>query len=118
MTAGNELRAGGGPPDGPAQLERLADALTQQGWDATVITPAPYLAVRIPGAALPQMIYDTGGQLWWHTAQVIAPAGQVALAAEAITWALRAHPHQPATHDATSPMATPGRPRHTRDADG
>jgi hypothetical protein len=63
-------------PDGRAQLEQLADALTQRGYDATLITPAPYLAVRIPGATLPQMIYNTGGHYWWHNAQIISPPGR------------------------------------------
>jgi hypothetical protein len=92
--------------DSQTQLAQLAVALTQRGYDATLITPAPYLAVRVPGATLPQMIYNTGGQFWWHSAQTIAPSWQTALAAEMIAWALRAHPHQPATDDTTSPLAT------------
>ncbi|HEY2577832.1 MAG TPA: hypothetical protein VGI74_16115 [Streptosporangiaceae bacterium] len=94
------------PPDGRAELEQLADALTQRGYDATLIVPAPCLAVRIPGATIPQMIYNTGGQFWWHTSQSIAPARQAALAADAITWALRTQPRQPPTHDATAPLAS------------
>jgi len=96
-----------GQPHGRAQLEQLADALNQRGYDATVIIPAPCLAVRIPGASIPQMIYNTGGQFWWHSAQAIAPTRQVSLAAEAITWALRAHPRQAPAYDATSPLAAP-----------
>jgi hypothetical protein len=89
-------------PDNSA-LEQLADALTQQGYDATLITPAPHLVVCVPGAALSQMIYSTGGLFWWNAAQVIAPARQVPLAAEAITWALRAHARQPVLpHQAAS----------------
>ncbi|HEY2579459.1 MAG TPA: hypothetical protein VGI74_24380 [Streptosporangiaceae bacterium] len=48
-----------------AELAQLATALIQRGYDATIITPAPYLAVCIPGAILPQMIYNSGGQFWW-----------------------------------------------------
>lgn len=96
------------PPDGMAELEQLADALTRHGYDATLIIPAPCLAVRIPGASIPQMIYNTGGQFWWHTAQTIAPTRKVSLAAEAITWALRAQPHTPPTQDTTSSLATSG----------
>jgi hypothetical protein len=95
------------------QLRQLADALSQRGYEVTVITPAPYLAVHVPGATLPQLVYSTGGQFWWHSAQVIAPAGQVALAAETIVWALRARPGngRPPTEDATSPLTTtPGPP--------
>lgn len=92
--------------DSQTQLAQLAVALTQRGYDATLITPAPYLAVRVPGATLPQMIYNTGGQFWWHSAQTIAPSWQTALAAEMIAWALRAHPHRPATDDTTSSLAT------------
>jgi hypothetical protein len=106
---------------GTAQLKGLADALTQQGYDATLITLAPYPAVGIPGAAVPQKIYNTGGQFWWHTSQVIAPAGQVLLAAEMITRALRAHPHQLAAHDATSLLTvTPGQsaPPHPASSSG
>jgi hypothetical protein len=83
----------------------LASALTQRGYDANVITPAPYLTVRIPGAVLPQMIYASGGSFWWRGAQVIAPCGHVPRAAETIVWALRAHPHDSGTHDATAPVA-------------
>jgi hypothetical protein len=102
------------PPSGRAELEQLADALTQRGYDATVITPAPCIAIRIPGTTLPQMIYTTNGHLWWNTAQTIAPAGHTTLAADIITFALRTHPHTPATHDTTSPLATtPGQPPTT-----
>jgi hypothetical protein len=87
-----------------AQLEQLAAALTHRGYDATLITPAPYLAVRIPGATLPQMIYNSGGHFWWHTAQTIGPATQTSVAVEVITWALRAFRRDPPTHDATSPL--------------
>lgn len=100
------------PPDGEAELEQLADALNQRGYDATVIIPAPCLAVRIPGASIPQVIYNTSGQFWWHDAQIIAPTRQVLLAAEAITWALRAHPHTPPTHGATAPLTVPPTPPH------
>lgn len=92
--------------DGKTQLEQLAAALIQRGYDATLVTPAPCLAVHVPGATLPQMIYNTGGQFWWHSALTIAPSRQTTLAAEVIAWALRAHPRQPATDDATSPLAT------------
>ena len=101
------------PPDqldGSTELGQLAAALTQQGYDATLITPAPYLAIRIPGATLPQIIHNTGGHYWWHTAQTIAPTRQTTLAAEMISWTLRAT-HQPFTHDTTSPLtATPSPP--------
>jgi hypothetical protein len=90
-------------PDPTGGLAILAGALTQQGYDASVVTPAPYLTLRIPGAVLPQMIYASGGSFWWRGAQVIAPCGQIPLAAETIVWALRAHPHDPGTHDATAP---------------
>jgi hypothetical protein len=86
-------------------LASLAGALTQRGYDASVVTPAPYLTVRIPGAVLPQMIYASGGSFWWRGAQVIAPCGQIPLAAETILWALRAHPHDPGTRAAAAPVA-------------
>jgi hypothetical protein len=98
------------PPDGRAELEQLAEALSQRGYDATVITPAPCLAIRIPGTPLPQMIYTNDGQLWRNTAQATAPAAQTTRAAETITWALRASHASPA-HGTTSPLATtPGQP--------
>jgi len=96
-----------------AELQQLADALTRQGYHATVITPAPYLALHLPGTALPHMIYNSGGHFWWHTAQDIAPATQIPLAAELITWGLRAVINNPTAHDTTSPLATtPGPPTH------
>ncbi|MGH3155448.1 MAG: hypothetical protein ACRDNF_02560 [Streptosporangiaceae bacterium] len=86
-------------------LASLAGALTQRGYAASVMTPAPYLSVCIPGVVLPQMIFASGGSFWWRTPQVIAHCDQIPLAAETIVWALRAHPHDPGTHDATSPVA-------------
>ena len=94
-----------------AELQQLADTLTRQGYHAAVITPAPYLAIHIPGATLPHMIYNTGGRFWWHTAQDIAPTRQITLAAEAITWGLRTCIQDPAAHDTTAPLAT-GTPAH------
>jgi hypothetical protein len=91
------------PPKDKAELQQLADALTQRGYDATIITPAPYLAIHVPGATLPQLIYSTSGQFRWNSTQDIAPTSQTPLAADIITWALR---NTSATHDATSPLAT------------
>jgi hypothetical protein len=93
------------------ELGQLAEALTRQGYHAAVITPAPYLAIDIPGAALPYMIYNSGGHFWWHAAQVIGPSAHIRMAAELIIWGLRAHFRDPAGHDAASTLsAIPGSP--------
>lgn len=85
------------------ELGQLAEELTGQGYEATVITPAPYLAIQVPGTALPYLVYSSSGHFWWHTAQVISPCGQVGQAAELITWGLRAAFGGPAAHDTASP---------------
>jgi hypothetical protein len=87
-----------------AELQQLADALTRHGYHATLITPAPYLALHLPGTSLPYMIYNSSGHYWWHAPQNIALSGQTTRAAELITWGLRnlTH-HNPApTHDTTA----------------
>jgi hypothetical protein len=75
-------------PHDSADLGQLADALSQRGYEATVITLGPCLAIRIPGTVLPQMIYTTDGHLWWNTTQTRASASHITRAADTITCSL------------------------------
>jgi hypothetical protein len=106
MTAPGEISTMHNQTQASAELEQLANALTRHGYHATVITPAPYLAIHIPGATLPHMIYNSGGHFWWHTAQNIALTTQITRAAELITWGLRARPRVP--HTTTLPTGHGG----------
>jgi hypothetical protein len=74
----------------PASLGDLAATLTQRGYAATIITPAPFLTVRIPGTARPQMIFTSGDGSWWQSAQVTPPCILIPLTAATMAWAIGA----------------------------
>jgi len=80
-----------GEPDPAAELEKLAAELRARGHRAHLVTPAgkrPYLYAVNPGVPSENVAYEAG---WYRRpwADRIAPATDVAAAADKITCVLR-----------------------------
>jgi hypothetical protein len=75
-----------------ADLASLAHALTQHRITAQLITPHPYLTIVHPHTDTTHHIYTTGSHFYLAPAHPVAPRNHPILAADILTWALRAHP--------------------------
>jgi hypothetical protein len=81
-----------GAGDELADLEALATALGIRGYQADLMRPRPYLAVRPPGALVPRPVYAAGWHFYLPSAEPVGSRAEIGLAADVIAWVLGGRP--------------------------